>query len=286
MYELTAINSKYCIYEYLQQVNNIPSLSCEEEVDLAKQYYASKTIEAAHKLVTSHLKLVVKIALGYRNYKLPMFDLIAEGNIGLMQAVKKYNPHLGHRLSTYAMWWIKAAIQEFILKSWSLVKIGTTNAQKKIFFSLNKIKQKISNMYARPVNSEDSKDIAISLGVNESELLEMEQRLSGHDVSLNQSLNDNNNSPEMLELIPETRLGQEKKYMLIQNTKLQQALLNKAIDSLQKRDKEIFIARKLKESPSTLLELSIKYSISKERVRQIENRAFAKVKQFMLTGLV
>lgn len=270
--------------KYLHQINNIPSLSKEEEFMLAKNYLEQNDLEAAHKLVTSHLKLVAKIAMKYKNYGLPINELISEGNLGLMQAVKKYDPELGFRLSTYAMWWIKAAIQEYVLKSSSLVKIGTTSAQKKLFFSLGKIKHKITTMYARNVNELDYKEIAEELGVSTKEVSEMNQRLSGPDLSLNSSVNrEYNESSEMIDFLPENKPDQETSLIRKQNLSNKLEALSQAMKILDKREISILTARKLNDLPATLDSLSIKYNISKERVRQIENRAFEKIQSFVLS---
>jgi RNA polymerase sigma-32 factor len=268
---------------YLQEINNIPSLSQEEEFLLAKAYLEQNDLEAAQKLVTSHLKLVVKIAVRYKNYGLPMPELVSEGNLGLMQAVKKYNPDLGFRLSTYAMWWVKASIQEYVLKSWSLVKIGTTSAQKKLFFSLGKIKRKITNLYSRAVNDSDFPMIAEEFGVSTSEVAQMNSRLAGGDISLNQPINHEDNSGELIELLPESRPSQELALIRKQDSSIKHKLLTEAMTILNDRELQILTERKLRESPSTLDQLSIKYNISKERVRQIENKAFEKIQEFMLS---
>lgn len=280
----TSISNESSFYKYLQEVNKIPSLSVEEEFLLAKAYLETQDLRAAHKLVTSHLKLVAKIALRYKNYGLPVPELVSEGNIGLMQAVKKYNPDLGFRLSTYAMWWIKASIQEYILRSWSLVKIGTTSAQKKLFFSLGKIKNKISNLYSRPVNDSDFTAIAGELGVTVKEVAEMNSRLSGADISLNSTVNkEESNASELIEFIPESRPSQEISLIDKENNSNRHTLLVKAIGTLGEREAEILKARKLLEAPLTLDELSVQYNISKERVRQIESRAFEKIQTYMLS---
>lgn len=269
--------------KYLSEINNIPSLTKEEEFMLAKAYLEKHDLDAAHKLVKSHLKLVAKIAMQYKNYGLPVTELVSEGNIGLMQAVKKYDPELGFRLSTYAMWWIKASIQEYVLKSWSLVKIGTTSAQKKLFFSLRKIKNKITSTSARPVSERDYENIAKELGVSVKEVGEMNQRLSGADMSLNRSIDSNDNSSgEMIELIQETKPSQEiilERNQILSN---QKKILAEAMQVLNEREIKILTARKLNDSPSTLDTLSNEYSISKERVRQIENKAFEKIQNYVL----
>lgn len=283
---ITLINNESGYYKYLQEINKIPSLSQEEELNLARDYLAHSNIAAAQKLVSSHLKLVAKIAVKYKNYGLPMPELVSEGNLGLMQAVKKYNPELGFRLSTYAMWWIKAAIQEYILRSWSLVKIGTTAAQKKLFFSLGKIKHKITNLYSRAAGEQDYPQIAAELGVQVNEVAEMNLRLSGSDLSLNQPLSrtDNENSSELIELLPSSNLSQEKLASNKQEANNNTYILNQAMKQLNDRELDIIKERKLKETPATLDVLSQKYNISKERIRQIENKAFEKLQNFVLSA--
>ena len=284
---LPAVSSEASFSMYLREINKIPSLTKEEEFLLAKAYLENQDLEAAHKLVTSHLKLVAKIAMRYRNYGLPITELVSEGNIGLMQAVKKYDPDLGYRLSTYSMWWVKASIQEYVLKSWSLVKIGTTSAQKKLFFSLSKIKHKITNMYSRSVNEGDYQAIADELGVTVREVNEMSQRLSGPDLSLNRTINNDsdNSGSEMLELLPESKPSQEdilsRRQILVNKSQI----LSEALGELNEREVQILTARKLNDSPLTLDALSSQYNISKERVRQIETKAFEKVQNYVLTRI-
>ncbi|WP_342225636.1 RNA polymerase sigma factor RpoH [Rickettsia endosymbiont of Urophora cardui] len=280
-----AISSESGFYSYLQKINKIPSLTQEEEFLLAKSYLEQNDLQAAHKLVTSHLKLVAKIATGYRTYGLPVTELVSEGNIGLMQAVKKFNPELGFRLSTYAMWWIKAAIQEYILKSWSLVKMGTTAAQKKLFFSLSKIKNKITNLYSRAITSDDFVQIADELGVSVSEVSDMNIRLSGSDLSLNNTINnDDASSGELIELLPETRPNPEAIAISKEDMTHKRALLSSAMTVLNARELRILTERKLQDTPKTLDVLSSEYNISKERIRQIENTAFEKIKKFILSS--
>lgn len=280
---LPAISTSSGFSNYLREINNIPSLSQEDEFLLAKAYLEKHDLNAAHQLVSSHLKLVVKIAMKYKNYGLPIAELVSEGNIGLMQAVKKYDPDLGHRLSTYAMWWIKAAIQEYVLKSWSLVKIGTTSAQKKLFFSLRKIKNKLRNNYSRSINADDYQEIAEELGVSVKEVSEMDQRLSGSDISLNRTIDQNDDSSnEMIDLLVETRASQEDTLSSNQLLNNQRKVLSDAMSVLNEREVKILIARKLKSSPDTLDSLSSEYKVSKERIRQIENRAFEKIQNYIL----
>ncbi|WP_375331983.1 RNA polymerase sigma factor RpoH [Candidatus Tisiphia endosymbiont of Temnostethus pusillus] len=278
------ISAESGFYQYLQKINKVPSLSQEEEFLLAKAYLEQNDLEAAHKLVTSHLKLVAKIAVRYRNYGLPLNELVSEGNLGLMQAVKKYNPDLGFRLSTYALWWIKASIHEYVLRSWSLVKMGTTAAQKKLFFSLGKIKHKIANLYSRAVTDQDFVQIAQELGVTKNEVSEMNSRLSGPDLSLNNLVNsgNDNSDSELIEFLPETRPSQELRLISQEDSVNKHNLLTQAMKILNDRELHILTERKLKDSPKTLDTLSIEYKISKERIRQIENTAFEKVKNFIL----
>lgn len=279
------LSSESGFYSYLQQINKIPSLTQKEELLLAKSYLVQNDLQAAHKLVTSHLKLVAKIATGYRTYGLPVTELVSEGNIGLMQAVKKFNPELGFRLSTYAMWWIKAAIQEYILKSWSLVKMGTTAAQKKLFFSLSKIKNKITNLYSRAITSDDFVQIADELGVSVSEVSDMNIRLSGSDLSLNNTINNEDaSSGELIELLPETRPSPEAIAINKEAMSHKRALLSSAMKVLNDRELRILIERKLQDTPKTLDVLSSEYNISKERIRQIESTAFEKIKKFILSS--
>jgi RNA polymerase sigma-32 factor len=283
---LPIISSGSGFNKYLQEINNIPSLSKEEEFLLAKNYLENSDLEAAHKLVSSHLKLVVKIAMKYKNYGLSVPELVSEGNIGLMQAVKKYDPDLGFRLSTYAMWWIKASIQEYVLKSWSLVKIGTTSAQKKLFFSLGKIKHRIVNSCARAINEQDYEKMADNLGVSVREVVEMDQRISGPDISLNRSANyGDDEGAEAIEFLPEQKPNQELSLLKKQDMQNKKLVLTEAMRVLNDREVKILKARKLSYSPETLDSLSMKYDISKERVRQIESRAFEKIQNYMLTRI-
>lgn len=279
---LPALTSDSGFYRYLQEINKIPSLTQEEEFLLAKNYLEHNDLKAAHRLVTSHLKLVAKIALSYRGYGLPVVDLVSEGNLGLMQAIKKYNPDLGYRLSTYAMWWIKASIQDYILKSWSLVKIGTTAAQKKLFFSLGKIKQKLSNLYSRQVGEQDVPEIAEKLHMDAEEVMNMNRRLSGGDISLNAKVGEDDER-EMIEMIRESRPGQDFIMSSKQESSNKHKLLMEGMKVLNERELFILRSRKLLDDPLTLDELSQKFNISKERVRQIENKAFEKLQNYILS---
>jgi RNA polymerase sigma-32 factor len=281
--KLPTVTTSSGFSNYLREINKIPSLSKEDEFLLAKAYLEEHDLNAAHQLVSSHLKLVVKIAMTYKNYGLPVSELVSEGNIGLMQAVKKYDPNLGHRLSTYAMWWIKASIQEYVLKSWSLVKIGTTAAQKKLFFSLRKIKNKLSHNYSRSINENDYQEIADELGVSVKDVGEMDQRLAGSDMSLNRTIDQNDDSSgEMIDLLEETRSSQEDAFSGNQILNNQKQVLSDAMSVLNEREIKILTARKLQSSPSTLDTLSNEYNVSKERIRQIENKAFEKIQSYIL----
>ena len=277
---LPSISSQGSLQKYLISIRKFPILEMEEEYTLAKMWKSKKDLNAAHKLVTSHLRLVAKIAMGYKGYGLPVADLISEGNIGLMQAVKRFDPDKGFRLATYAMWWIRAAIQEYILHSWSLVKIGTTAAQKKLFFNLRKIKNELKIINERDLRPEDVKEISKRLSVDENEVHSMNSRMAGHDHSLNTPLKHDSNTEwqdwiENKEESQETRLEESQEY------KFRKTILINALASLNEREKYIFKARRIKEPQVTLEELSKKFNISRERVRQIEVRSFEKVQQFI-----
>ncbi|MGB4191497.1 MAG: RNA polymerase sigma factor RpoH [Rickettsiales bacterium] len=273
---LPALNSGNTgFFSYLHTINNIPSLSVEEEYMLAKRLAEHQDVSAAQKLVESHLKLVAKIALSFRNYGLPVVDLVSEGNLGLMQAVKKFDPEKGVRLSTYAIWWIKASIQEFVLKSWSMVKIGTTAAQKKLFFNLGRMKRKISHAEGREFNHSDYKTVALELNVSESEVKEMNIRLS-QDRFLDEPVG-NEEGTDLIDIIPETRANQETIYINSQETRNRKQVLYNGMKQLNEREQYIINARKLSDSPSTLEDLSNHFNISKERIRQIEERALEKL---------
>lgn len=260
---------------YLFEINHIPSLTEDEEFSLSRKFLDHADISAAHKLVTSHLKLVAKVAMSYRGYGLPIVELVSEGNIGLMQAVKKFDPEKGFRLSTYAIWWIKASIQEYVLRSWSLVKIGTTAAQKKLFFNLGKIKRKIQAVENRDFNVEDYKQVATELNVTIDEVAEMNSRMY-QDVSLDDKLGDED-SDSLLDILPSSSDNHELLLSHHQEAEYKRSLFQKAMEQLNEREKDIIAERKLKEDPATLDELSQKYGVSKERVRQIEERALEKL---------
>ena len=266
---------------YLTQIKKFPMLSAEDEYMLAKNWQDRGNLKAAQKLITSHLRLVAKIAMGYRGYGLPVSELVSEGNLGLMQAVKKFNPEKGFKLATYAMWWIKASIQEYILRSWSLVKIGTTTAQKKLFFNLKKIKNQLSVNHQGDLNPKHVDEIARRLNVKKEEVVSMNRRLLGKEKSLNDPIKDGDGT-EWQDWIVDGKLDQELKLSQDQEFNERKKLMNDCIDILNKREKEILTARRLSENIATLEELSKKYKISRERIRQIETKAFEKLQKAML----
>jgi RNA polymerase sigma-32 factor len=279
---LPSLSNEGSLSHYLQQIKKFPMLSQKEEISLARKWIKKGDTAAAHKLVTSHLRLVARIAMGYKGYGLPITELISEGNIGLMQAVKKYDPEKGFRLSTYAMWWIRAAIQEYVLKSWSLVKIGTTAAQKKLFFNLKKIKNQLTSYNDGSLKPDQVKEIAERLDVTEAEVSDMEGRISGTDYSLNAVVSDDGES-EWQDWLVDEDADQEVKLAEREELSKRKHLLSKAINILNDREQEIISARKLSEIPKTLEELSKTYKISRERVRQIEEKAFAKLQLEMVS---
>lgn len=267
---------------YLQAIRKFPMLKPEEEYSLACDWREREEAKSAHRLVTSHLRLVAKIAMGYRGYGLPLGDLISEGNVGMMQAVKRFDPYRGFRLATYAMWWIRASIQEYILRSWSLVKIGTTAAQKKLFFNLRRLKGEINAIDGGELNPEQVTEIADRLGVQESEVVSMDGRLSTGDQSLNAPMRaDGADGDQWQDWLKDESDSQEA--VLIENDELQarrQVLLS-AMSHLNPREQEILQARRLQDEPATLEELSQKFDVSRERIRQIEGRAFEKLRKAM-----
>ena len=265
---------------YLAQIKKFPMLDAEEEYMLAKNWRENGNLQSAHKLVTSHLRLVAKIAMGYRGYGLPVNELISEGNIGLMQAVKRFEPDKGFRLATYAIWWIRASIQEYILHSWSLVKIGTTAAQKKLFFNLRKIKNELRLINEGELKPEEAKAISDRLEVDEKEVYSMNSRLAGHDHSLNAPLR-HDSKVEWQDWIADKNITQEEKLEENQEYKYRKTILVNALGTLNDREKFIFESRRISEEQSTLEDLSKKFNISRERVRQIEVRAFEKVQQYI-----
>ena len=270
------------ISAYLEQIKKFPMLAAEEEYMLAKNWKETGNLKSAEKLVTSHLRLVAKIAMGYKGYGLPINEMISEGNIGLMQAVKKFEPEKGFRLTTYAMWWIKASIQEYILRSWSLVKIGTTTAQKKLFFNLKKIKNQIAPRAEGDLRNEHVAEIAKKLDVSKDEVISMNRRLSGKEHSLNAHVGEDGD--EWQDWLVDKELDQELKFAQQEEMEQRKGLLTESIKILNDREKEILYARRLNDDPTTLEELSKKYKISRERIRQIENKAFEKLQKDMLNS--
>lgn len=267
---------------YLDQIKKFPMLTAEDEYNLAKDWLDKNNTKAAHKLVTSHLRLVAKIAMGYRGYGLPVADLIAEGNIGMMHAVKKFDPERGFRLATYAMWWIKAAIQEFVLRSWSQVKIGTTASQKKLFFNLRKIKSKINALDDGDLSPNQVNHIAKSLDVSEDDVISMNRRMLGGDHSLNAQMNKNDGEEtEWQDLLTDDRENQETLFEKHEEKTIRSKLMIDALNLLKIREKDIIIKRRLTDNPMTLEDLSQEYKVSRERIRQIENRAFEKLQEAM-----
>ena len=267
---------------YLLKIRKFPMLDAAEEYILAKNWRDKGDKESAHKLVTSHLRLVAKIATGYRGYGLPMSELVSEGNIGLMQAVKKFDPEKGFRLATYAMWWIRASMQEYILRSWSLVKIGTTAAQKKLFFNLRKMKNQIMKSDQTDLLPEQVTEIANRLDVSEDDVNSMEQRMKGPESSLNATITGEEGETEWQDWVVDENADQELQIAHKQETSKKKALLDKALHVLNDREKEILFERRLIDEPKTLEELSQKHNVSRERIRQIENRAFEKLQKEML----
>ena len=267
---------------YLEQIKKFPMLDAEEEYMLAKNWKNTGNVKSAEKLVTSHLRLVAKIAMGYKGYGLPLNEIISEGNVGLMQAVKKFEPEKGFRLATYAMWWIKAAIQEYILRSWSLVKIGTTTAQKKLFFNLKKLKNQIAPKSEGDLKDEDVKKIASTLDVSEDEVVSMNRRLSGKEQSLNAPIGEDGD--EWQDWVVDKTMDHDLKIAHQEEMDQRKDLLKDSIKILNEREKEILYSRRLTDSPKTLEDLSKKFKISRERIRQIENKAFEKLQKHMLNS--
>ena len=268
---------------YLAQIKKFPMLDAEEEYMLAKNWRENGNLQSAHKLVTSHLRLVAKIAMGYRGYGLPVNELISEGNIGLMQAVKKFDPDKGFRLATYAMWWIKASIQEYVLRSWSLVKMGTTTAQKKLFFNLKKIKNQIAPGQEGDLKDEHVSEISKRLEVDSQEVINMNRRMMGQEKSLNDPIKIGEKE-EWQDWLVDESLDQELLISQKQEYDDKKELLNSSMKILNEREREIIEARRLSENPKTLDELSKKYKISRERIRQIETRAFEKLQKSMINA--
>ena len=281
-YNLPILSNEGGLAAYLSQIKKFPMLDAEEEYMLAKNWKSTGNVKSAEKLVTSHLRLVAKIAMGYKGYGLPLNEMISEGNVGLMQAVKKFEPDKGFRLATYAMWWIKASIQEYILRSWSLVKIGTTTAQKKLFFNLKKIKNQIAPNTEGDLRNEDVKNIAERLDVSEDEVVSMNRRMAGKEHSLNAPIGENGD--EWQDWVIDKNMDQELKIAQQEEMDKRKDLLSESIKILKEREKEILYSRRLTDNPSTLEELSKKFKISRERIRQIENKAFEKLQKHMLNS--
>jgi RNA polymerase sigma-32 factor len=275
---LPALSSDSGLSRYLSEIRKFPMLEPDEEFMLAKRYAEHQDPEAAHRMVTSHLRLVAKIAMGYRGYGLPISEVISEGNVGLMQAVKRFDPDRGFRLATYAMWWIRAAIQEYILHSWSLVKIGTTAAQKKLFFNLRKVKGQLKAIEEGDLPPETVKEIATRLDVPETGVIDMNRRLGSHDHSLNAPLRIDGDGEWQDWLVDETE-SQETRLADDQEFGRRSKLLERAMGILNPRERRILVERRLKEEPATLDDLSKEFNISRERVRQIEVRAFEKIQR-------
>ena len=281
-YNLPVLSNEGGLGLYLAQIKKFPMLAAEEEYMLAKNWRKTGNLKSAEKLVTSHLRLVAKIAMGYKGYGLPVNEMISEGNVGLMQAVKKFEPEKGFRLATYAMWWIKAAIQEYILRTWSLVKIGTTTAQKKLFFNLKKIKNQIAPRTEGDLRNEHVSEIAKKLNVSEEEVVSMNRRLSGKEHSLNAPIGEDGD--QWQDWVVDKEMDHELRFAQQEEMGQRKDLLQDSIKILNEREKEILYARRLTDEPLTLEVLSKKYKISRERIRQIENKAFEKLQKHMLNS--
>ena len=280
---LSSIGLEGSLSSYLTQIKKFPMLSAEEEYMLAKSWKNRGDLKSAQKLITSHLRLVAKIAMGYRGYGLPVSEIVSEGNIGLMQAVKKFEPEKGFRLATYAMWWIKASIQEYILRSWSLVKMGTTAAQKKLFFNLKKVKNQISANNMGDLKPEHVNEISKRLNVKKEEVVSMNRRLSGKEKSLNDPIKDEDGT-EWQDWIVDDKTDQELKLSQDQEFVERKKLMDNSMNILNPREREILTARRLSENIATLEDLSKRYKVSRERIRQIETKAFEKLQKAMLNA--
>ena len=278
---LPSIALEGSLSSYLTQIKKFPMLSAAEEYMLARSWKNRGDLKSAQKLITSHLRLVAKIAMGYRGYGLPVSEMVSEGNIGLMQAVKKFEPERGFRLATYAMWWIKASIQEYILRSWSLVKMGTTSAQKKLFFNLKKIKNQLSINNKGDLNTEHIEEISKRLNVKKEEVVSMNRRLLGKEKSLNAPVKDGDGT-EWQDWLVDEKIDQELKLSQQQEFNQRKNLMHDSMNILNLREREILTARRLSEEVVTLEDLSKKYKISRERIRQIETKAFEKLQKAML----
>ncbi|MFC3179703.1 RNA polymerase sigma factor RpoH [Cypionkella sinensis] len=281
---LPAPSPEQGLNRYMQEIRKFPLLEPEEEYMLAKRWVDHQDSTAAHKMVTSHLRLAAKIAMGYRGYGLPQAEVISEANVGLMQAVKRFDPEKGFRLATYAMWWIRASIQEYILRSWSLVKLGTTSAQKKLFFNLRKAKAKVGALEEGDLRPENVARIATDLNVSESEVIDMNRRLSGGDASLNATVgSDGEGSTQWQDWLEDEDSDQAGDYEARDEFDMRMNLLHQAMSALNDREKDVLMKRRLAETPVTLEELSESYGVSRERIRQIEVRAFEKLQERMRT---
>jgi RNA polymerase sigma-32 factor len=278
---LIAMSPEGGLSRYLTEIRKFPMLAKDEEFMLAKRWKEHEDPQAAHRMVTSHLRLVAKIAMGYRGYGLPIGEVISEGNVGLMQAVKKFEPDKGFRLATYAMWWIRASIQEYILRSWSLVKMGTTAAQKKLFFNLRKAKSEISALEEGDLHPDHVTAIATKLGVLNEEVISMNRRLSGPDASLNAPLRVDGDGEWQDWLADDNQVSQETQVAEAEEKSLRMGLLEEAMTELTDRERHILTERRLQDSPTTLEDLAAQYGVSRERVRQIEVRAFEKLQKTM-----
>ena len=284
---LPILSGESGLSRYLNEIKRFPILSADEELLLAKNYLEKGKSEAAHKLVTSHLRLVAKIAMQYRGYGLPVADLISEGNLGLMKAVKKFDPERGCRLSTYAMWWIKASVTEYILRSWSLVKMGTMSAQKKLFFSLRKAKRKLNIIDAQTIDPEKTAKLAEQFSISEADITHLDRRITARDLSLNAPVsNSEEDSMEFIDILEDDTPSPEVLVARTQETEFRQKYLKDAMFQLSERERHIFTERRLKEDPITLEKLGEHYGISRERVRQLENRAYIKVQTIIHSQLV
>ncbi|CUX80408.1 MAG: alternative sigma factor RpoH [Roseibaca calidilacus] len=280
---LPAPSPEQGLNRYLQEIRRFPMLEPEQEYMLAKRWVDHQDTDAAHQLVTSHLRLAAKIAMGYRGYGLPQAEVISEANVGLMQAVKRFDPEKGFRLATYAMWWIRASIQEYILRSWSLVKLGTTSAQKKLFFNLRKAKNKIGALEDGDMRPENVARIATELNVTEEEVISMNRRLSGGDSSLNATVGSEDGTASWQDWLEDESANQAEDYAERDELDLRRELLAAAMDALNDRERDVLSQRRLSDDPVTLEDLSQRYDVSRERIRQIEVRAFEKLQARMRT---
>ena len=282
---LPAVPTEGGLSQYFREIWAFPILSKDEEQMLALRWTRHGDVDAAHQLVTSHLRLVAKIAMGYRGYGLPVADLVSEGNIGLMKAVKKFDPDLGFRLSTYAMWWIKAAITEYILRSWSLVKMGTVASQKKLFFSLRNLKGRLKILDTGELNPEDAERLSREVGLSVDDVTHMNRRLAARDLSLNAPVSQEEGAAEFQDTLVDDRPNPEIAVGEDEETTLRRALMRDAMAALPEREREILVERRLSDDPATLEDLGTQYGISRERVRQLENRAFEKVQKHVARAM-